>query len=170
MKIAVLSDTHSRTENIQAALRLIKPYEVELLLHCGDIEDAAPISLFPSNTHFVFGNCDYDRAGIKAAINKIGATLHDPFGHLELAGQSIAFLHGDDHGLLCDLEHSGVYDFIFHGHTHIAKEHQTGRTRVINPGALHRAGRFARRRRRHTARAKRPTERRARATVAATGR
>jgi predicted phosphodiesterase len=51
----------------------------------------------------------------------------------------IAFLHGDDSRLLYDLEHSGDYDFVFHGHTHVAAERQTGPTRVVNPGALHRA-------------------------------
>jgi predicted phosphodiesterase len=28
---------------------------------------------------------------------------------------------------------------VFYGHTHQAAEHRTGKTRVINPGALHRA-------------------------------
>ena len=38
-----------------------------------------------------------------------------------------------------DVEHSGAYDFLFYGHTHQPEEHVTGPTRVINPGALHRA-------------------------------
>ena len=42
-------------------------------------------------------------------------------------------------GLLHDLEVSGAFDFLFYGHTHKAEEHRTGPTRVINPGALHRA-------------------------------
>ena len=33
----------------------------------------------------------------------------------------------------------GAFDFLFYGHTHVAEEHRTGPTRVINPGALHRA-------------------------------
>ena len=32
-----------------------------------------------------------------------------------------------------------LVDFLFYGHTHAAEEHRTGPTRVINPGALHRA-------------------------------
>jgi predicted phosphodiesterase len=51
----------------------------------------------------------------------------------------IAFLHGDDHRTMRDVEQSGYYDFLFYGHTHQAEEHRTGPTRVINPGALHRA-------------------------------
>ena|SRR5437868_1579907 len=139
MKIAVVSDTHSNAAAIQTTLRLIEPYNVELILHCGDIEDADTVPLFPSNTHFVFGNCDTDRAGIQAAVDGIGATLHEPFGSLELDGKAIAFLHGDDKRLLRDLEQSDTFDFIFHGHTHQAEQRCGGRTRIINPGALFRA-------------------------------
>lgn len=139
MKIAILSDTHSRTATVQAALKLIAPYNVELIIHCGDIEDDETVALFPGNTHFVFGNCDHDRDGIRRAVQELGATLHEPFGHLELAGKQIAFVHSDDRRLMRDLENADAYDFLFYGHTHEAKEHRTGKTRVINPGALHRA-------------------------------
>jgi len=37
------------------------------------------------------------------------------------------------------LENSGQYDYLFYGHSHVASEHRTGPTRIINPGALHRA-------------------------------
>src|SRR5262245_12412051 len=139
MKIAVVSDTHSRAATVRTALALIASRDVEFILHCGDIEDAETVPLFPSNSHFVFGNCDMDRAGIRDAVQGIGATLHEPFGNLELHGKAIAFLHGDDKRLLRDLEKSGAFDFIFHGHTHQAHEHRSGRTRIINPGALFRA-------------------------------
>src|SRR5262249_55004860 len=110
------------------------------LIHCGDIEDAELIALFRGTpTHFVFGNCDHDRVGLRAAIAAAGATLHEPFGYLELEGRKIAFLHGDDRTLMADVETSGPFDYLFDGHTHKAAEHRTGPTRVINPGALHRA-------------------------------
>src|SRR5262249_42489346 len=118
MKIAVLSDTHSRSATIERALDLIAPHGVEVILHCGDIEDAEVVPLFPRNTHFVYGNCDSDRAAIKTAIGELGATLHEPFGHLELGGQDIAFVHSDDKRLMYDLEHADAFDFLFYGHTH----------------------------------------------------
>ena len=139
MKIAVVSDTHSHTEMIQSVLHLIEPYHVEFILHCGDIEDADAVLLFPSKIHFVLGNCDMDRTDIIAAVNEIGAALHEPFGHLELDDKAIAFLHGHDKRLLRDLEQTNTFDFIFHGHTHQAEDRRSGRTRVINPGALFRA-------------------------------
>lgn len=141
MRIAIISDTHGRTVSVQIALAIIAERGVEAILHCGDICDGATVQLFPVHTHFVFGNCDYDRGDIERAVQEIGATLHGAWGHLELAGCSLAFMHGDDPQLLHDLEHADTFDFLFHGHTHVAKEHRTGKTRIINPGALQRVAR-----------------------------
>lgn len=138
MRIAVISDTHSRTASVEAALAIMAARGVEAILHCGDISDAATVRLFPAHTNFVFGNTDYARDEIAQAIKDIGATLHGAWGHLEFAGASLAFTHGDDSHLLHDLEHANTFDFLFHGHTHVAKEHRTGKTRVINPGAIQR--------------------------------
>src|SRR5438034_2790712 len=111
MRIAIVSDTHSRYATVEAALRLIEAKKVELILHCGDIEDAEAVWLFPGTTHFVFGNCDTERAGLRQAIHGIGATLHEPWGYLELPGGKIAFLHGDDKQVFQDLERSGAFDY-----------------------------------------------------------
>src|SRR5262245_18277270 len=121
MKIAIISDTHSRHELVEKALKELDPFGVELILHCGDIDDAETVWLFPPNTHFVFGNCDkYELTSLRQAMHGIGATCHEYFGHLELDGKKIAFLHGDDQELLGDLEYSGEFDYLFHGHTHVA--------------------------------------------------
>ncbi|MBI3821399.1 MAG: YfcE family phosphodiesterase [Planctomycetes bacterium] len=138
MRIAVISDTHNRAESVQNALAIMAERGVEYIIHCGDICDGDTVRLFPVHTHFVFGNCDYDRDDIESAVAAIGAKLHGDWGQLQLAGQSLAFVHGDDRQMLADLEQAGTFDFLFHGHTHIAKEHRTGKTRVINPGALQR--------------------------------
>jgi hypothetical protein len=139
MRIAVLSDTHSRYATVETALKLVGQHKVDLILHCGDIDDAETVWLFPGNTHFVFGNCDTDKASIRQAVHGIGAELHDLVGELDLPGARVAFLHGDIKPLMDNVEHSGDYDYLFYGHTHQAREHRTGRTRVINPGALQRA-------------------------------
>jgi putative phosphoesterase len=139
MRIAIVSDTHSRYATIEAVVQRLEEYNPELILHCGDIEDAEAVWLFPGKTHFVFGNCDSERASIRQAVYGIGGTLHDPFGDLDLDGARVAFIHSDDRHLFHELEHSGRFDYLFYGHTHVRAEHRTGRTRVINPGALHRA-------------------------------
>jgi putative phosphoesterase len=140
MRIGILSDTHSRYATVETALALVQNRGIQTLLHCGDIEDAETVWLFHGfTTHFVFGNCDTERASLRHAIHGIGGTLHEPFGSLELEGVRIGFLHGDDKRLMRQVEDDGRHDFLFYGHTHQAREQRTGPTRVINPGALHRA-------------------------------
>jgi putative phosphoesterase len=140
MQIGIVSDTHSRYQTVQAALELLRARGVACVLHCGDIADAETVRLFAElPTHFVFGNCDHDREELKEAMAESGAVLHEPFGHLELAGRKLAWLHGDDQRLMRDVERSGYFDYLFYGHSHHAEQHRTGPTLVVNPGALHRA-------------------------------
>jgi uncharacterized protein len=140
MKIGIVSDSHGRQPAVRLALGELRRQGVHTVLHCGDIDDEETVRLFRGFTsHFVFGNCDGDREGLRQAMEEIGATLHENFGNVEFEGVKIAFVHGDHSGLLRDLERSEAFDFLFYGHTHSAEEHRTGPTRVINPGALHRA-------------------------------
>jgi putative phosphoesterase len=139
MRIGIVSDTHSRYATVESVVKLLRRRSVYCVLHCGDIDDADTVWLFEGlTTHFVFGNCDTERASLRQAIFAIGATLHEPFGHLELEGREIAWVHGDDKRLLQDLENS-EFDYLFYGHTHHAEQHRTGPTLVVNPGALQRA-------------------------------
>jgi putative phosphoesterase len=140
MRIGIVSDSHGNSGMVLAALDRLRDRGIQTVIHCGDIDDASTVHLFEDfATHFVFGNCDHDRFGIRRAVAVAGLTLHEPFGRLEVAGKKLAFLHGDDRRLFLELEQSDTYDYLFYGHTHQAAEHQTGKTHVINPGALHRA-------------------------------
>ena len=139
MKIGVISDTHDRLDAIRSALDQFRTAGAELLIHCGDVESPSTVKLFEGwPVHFVLGNCDWNVDGMRYAVAEIGATLHERFGDLTLAGRRIAWTHGHDARLFHDLQNAGEYDFLFYGHSHVEKEHRAGRTRVINPGALHR--------------------------------
>jgi putative phosphoesterase len=140
MKIGIVSDSHGRVDTVLTALSLLLERGAELLIHCGDIDDAPAVRAFAGWTvHFVWGNCDADKPAMLSAMRDIGATLHPSFGHLELEGRRIAWTHGDDGRLFRELEHVDQYDYLFYGHTHVAEQHRTGRTLVVNPGALFRA-------------------------------
>jgi putative phosphoesterase len=140
MKIGIVSDTHSRYQTVETVVAMLRQCGVACVLHCGDIEDADTVWLFQGiPTHFVFGNCDTERASLRQAIHAIGGTLQEPFGNLEFGSYRVAWTHGDDHRLLRDVEASGHFDYLFYGHTHQARQHRTGPTLVVNPGALHRA-------------------------------
>jgi putative phosphoesterase len=140
MRIGIVSDTHSRHRTVERVVQLLTDDGIGLVLHCGDIEDADTVRLFRGFTaHFVFGNCDQDRAELRHAMEETGATLHEPYGDLEIEGKRIAWIHGDNRYLFQDVERSGHYDYLFYGHTHHAERHHKGPTLVVNPGALYRA-------------------------------
>jgi len=141
MRIGILSDTHGEAWTTQQAVRILESLDVELLIHCGDIGPPEMIPLFSSwPCHFVFGNMD-DACTLRDAIDSAGQTCYERFGHMKLAGRSIAFMHGDDHALLWQTIRSGKWDLVCHGHTHVAAESLEGRTLVVNPGAIQRTGR-----------------------------
>ncbi len=148
MRIGIVSDTHDRAETVRAALERLRRAGAGLVLHCGDITTVETVRLFEGlPTHFVFGNWDGDWLGrrrrdtarLRAAIEDVGGTVHEPFGALTLAGRSIGWVHGHDRELLHELETSDLFDFVLYGHTHRAEQHRRGGTLVANPGALFRA-------------------------------
>jgi putative phosphoesterase len=140
MKIAVISDTHGRLPPVQRVNEILAGrQDIAHVLHCGDVDESSLVTHLPRGTHFVWGNCDTDRQGIETAVSQIAGTHHGSWGQLEVAGKQIAFTHSDDRRLFHDLQTSNAFDFLFYGHTHIADDRVVGRTRVINPGALHRA-------------------------------
>ena len=140
MRIGVVSDTHDRQEAVAEAVRLLLEQQVELILHCGDIESPDTVRVFKSvPTHFVFGNWDKDKSRLAAAIKEIGGTHYDSFGFLTLSEKRIAWVHSHERHQLRQLENADYFDYVFYGHTHVREQHRTGRTLVANPGALFRA-------------------------------
>lgn len=140
MRIGVISDTHGHVGNTLAAVRLLESLEIEQVLHCGDIgtpEIPKLLAAWPS--HFVFGNCDYEKGDLREAIAAAGLTCHERFADLQLASRRIAIIHSDDSRLFQQTKSHGHYDLVCYGHTHLAESHLEGRTLVLNPGALYRA-------------------------------
>jgi putative phosphoesterase len=140
MRIAVVSDTHGHVGSTSAAVRLLARQNVEVVIHCGDIGSPAIIPLFsPWPAHFVFGNVDHNEGELARAIREARQTCHGHFGKLELAGSKIAWLHSDDRDRFEETAGSGEWDLVCYGHTHVAEQHRSGRTLVLNPGALFRS-------------------------------
>ncbi|HEX3872485.1 MAG TPA: metallophosphoesterase [Pirellulales bacterium] len=140
LRLGVVSDTHGHMGNTLAAVRMLESLEVDVVLHCGDIGSPAIVPLFTKwPTHFVFGNVDFPEAPLTAAIQCEGLTGHGRFAELELAGQRIAMLHGDDNAKLVAAIAGQQFDLVCHGHTHQVRQERRGRTLVLNPGALYRA-------------------------------
>ncbi len=140
MLLGVVSDTHGHVEFTRQAVRMLQSLDVSEVIHCGDIGSEEIVPLFAAwPTHFVFGNVDMDRRGLRAVIASAGQTCHEAFGSLERDGARIAFLHSDDARLFRQTVHSGDFDLVCYGHTHKALAHHEGKTLVLNPGAVFRA-------------------------------
>lgn len=138
--IGVVSDTHAQVENARAGVRMLESFEIQAVLHCGDIGSPAVMALFEKwPAHFVLGNTDHDPRGLAATVSGPEHRFHGRFGAIELLGKKIALLHGDDYRLLRESIASGQYDVVCSGHTHIPHCETVGSTLVLNPGALYRA-------------------------------
>jgi putative phosphoesterase len=137
MKIGILSDTHNHVENTRRALAIFRAAQPEHIIHCGDFTTSKVMELLVGwSVSFVFGNMDRDRADLKAATRHYFCTTIGEHLTLELGGRRIAVCHGDDLGQLDEFIHSGIYNYVLHGHTHRRRDEWIGQTRVINPGAL----------------------------------
>lgn len=140
MKIGLLSDTHGDAARTIRAASLLKSHGVEAVIHCGDIgsqrvltELAGAFEPPKIPVYAVDGNVDcedYTGAGIE---------LCGEFADLTLGGKRIAIAHGHDALRLHQAIASGNFDYVFTGHTHAREDRHEGRTRIINPGAVHRA-------------------------------
>jgi uncharacterized protein len=141
MLLALLSDTHDNVRATQAALALLQPLHPAAYLHAGDLVDPAMLAHFAGLApfHFVFGNNEYDHAALRALASSLNLHCHGDLADLTFAGKRLAMLHGDDDALFSRLVRSGDYAYIIHGHTHARHDARVGPTRIISPGALHRA-------------------------------
>ncbi|MDD5110162.1 MAG: YfcE family phosphodiesterase [Patescibacteria group bacterium] len=139
MIIAVIADSHDNEANIHLALHYLASLPVDAMIHCGDICTPETLKLlareFPKPIHVVYGNVDYDRAGLDKMLSRY-PDLHGygDSGALELGGINVAFNHFPKEAK--QLAATGKYGFVFYGHTHKPWEEKIGTTTLLNPGTL----------------------------------
>jgi putative phosphoesterase len=140
MLIGILSDTHDRLEAATAGIAALRARGAERFIHCGDVGGERILDLLAGiGATFVWGNTDYRQAELTKYAADLGIDCRGHFGELEIDGKKIAVTHGHDEKLIGRLVIGEQYDYLLHGHTHIKRDERVGRTRIINPGALHRA-------------------------------
>jgi uncharacterized protein len=139
--IGILSDTHDRADAAAAGIRALRAAGAEFLIHCGDVGGERILDLLAGiPCTFVWGNCDFDRASLADYAQNLGIDCAGEAARLKMSGKRIAVTHGDNPKLLRQIaEADPGYDYLFVGHTHLAGEQRSGKLRIINPGALHRA-------------------------------
>jgi putative phosphoesterase len=143
MRIGILSDTHDKLGRALTAVERLVAEGAEVLIHCGDLcEPEIVYALERLPSYFVFGNNEWDLAGLRRAARDTGSTCLEWGGTIELAKKRIAVTHGHLDKELRRLMQTNP-DYLLTGHSHIQHDYREGPTRRINPGALHRAAEFS---------------------------
>lgn len=140
MRLGIISDTHDQLARTNQAIRKLHALGIDALAHCGDLTSPELVHACAGVTpvYFVFGNNDYDEAGLRRAIELIGGVCLEHAGTFELGGKTFAVTHGDSVRRIESLLKSAP-DYLLFGHWHVTTDRREGATRFINPGALHRA-------------------------------
>lgn len=136
--LGILSDSHRRRERTAEAIAMLRAGGATILLHLGDLEDPAILEeLVGGEAHVVPGNMD-DPHEIASAARSLGLRCPGDSGEIVVSERRVAFTHGHRASEIARLLASEPA-YLLHGHTHVARDERIGSTRIVNPGALHRA-------------------------------
>src|SRR3989344_2486472 len=137
--IGIISDTHENEEAIKKAVEVFKSRNVEFVVHCGDIISPPMLEYFKElKMRFVYGNNDGERNGLNNKAKELGFEEIKDEKEFEYKGKKFYVYHGTKLNILEAAIKSNKYDYVLTGHTHIKRDKKTGKTRIINPGALFR--------------------------------
>jgi putative phosphoesterase len=144
MKICIVSDSHDRSEPLEAAIKEAKTCGAQVVIHCGDLigvntlRDSLKLGL---PIHAVHGNNIGDVAALYRMMTKTNGqfTYHGQEATIELCGRKIFATHMPHHGYAFAC--TGDYDLVCHGHSHTAHvDSQTNikcsNTWLVNPGSV----------------------------------
>lgn len=129
MKVLIVSDTHRHEDNLIKALE--KEKNLDLLIHCGDVEGAEyEIENYAGcQTLFVAGNNDY--------FSRLSRELETQIGEFR-----VWVTHGHSYYVNANPEYikkearARKMDIVMFGHTHRPVIEQSKGLIVINPGSL----------------------------------
>lgn len=143
-RLGILSDTHGDATRARRAIELLRARGAGRIIHLGDIGSESVLDhLAGLESTIVFGNCD-DARSLWRYAKFLGIEVVHPAAIIDVKSVRGAIRIGITHGHLLDeidqLFRAEV-DILLHGHTHVARDDMVGLTRVMNPGALHRADR-----------------------------
>ena len=142
MLVGILSDSHGRHLAVRQAMALFDKLGVSHVIHCGDVGSPEVFDeMIGRPCTFVWGNMDFPHDGLLTYAQSLGLPIPQEVPvRLDLDGKRFAIFHGHEPGFNAAIQRLDV-DYILHGHTHVACDEKYNGSRVINPGALHRAAR-----------------------------
>ncbi len=141
-RIAVISDSHDRLENIRRFVETARREGVEAVIHAGDIISPFALrELRGLRVYAVYGNNDGEKLLLSRVAAEMGFVISEPPLFLSLGGREIAVVHGastpaDTARLAEALARSGMFHVVVYGHTHQLDVRKVRETLVVNPGTL----------------------------------
>jgi len=146
--LGLLSDSHADEAETRRAVELLCARGADTLLHLGDLCSPEVIERLAGAhrdgnaipARLVFGNMDLDEAALARHADRLGVACDHPIGVYEMDGALLVAHHGHHPGVEAAAIEAGAAYYL-HGHTHRLRDERAGQTRLINPGALHRASR-----------------------------
>ena len=132
--VGVMSDSHDNVTMVRKAVAVFKDAGCDLVFHAGDVVApfaARELAGLGCPVKAVFGNCDGEKQGLEAALEKFGEIKEAPLivGH---GGRQVFLVHY--HFSVAAYAASGKYDVIVFGHTHKPAVQKEGNTLLLNPG------------------------------------
>ena len=138
--IGIVSDTHENEAAMKQAAEMFKSRKVDFAVHCGDIVSPPVLENFNGlKMKLVFGNNDGEREGLISKCTELGFEEIKDELEFEFKGKKFYVYHGTSAKKLDVAIKSNKYDYVLTGHTHLKRDDNFNKTRVINPGALFRA-------------------------------
>ncbi len=134
MKIAIASDLHDNTQQLEWFLKECQKREITHCYFLGDlIRPTLAKKLFEQlQTHYIFGNNDGDKVRILKFQTTNTTIANDCFD--EITDQHVFLTH---YPLLArNAAESGRYKAVFYGHDHQKHEEHIGDCLLVNPGEL----------------------------------
>lgn len=137
MKVAVFSDLHDNTPNLNLFLSWVKNNQVNSLIFCGDLANVATLKYLAENftdkIYMVGGNADsFYLSDTKKFKNIVYAEDKLEF---KIDNQKIIIVHKPT-DLKKYLAEDNSFDFAFHGHTHRPWLTKQDGLIIANPGTL----------------------------------
>ncbi|MEX0933250.1 MAG: metallophosphoesterase [Candidatus Paceibacterota bacterium] len=138
MKLALLSDSHNNTHNLEKAVAEANKRSCDVLIHSGDLMEPSYIDLlreFKGNVIFVFGNNDNEKEEIRERSKGSNVLVAGDFYDGVIDGQRVYVTHYPESAKIAFL--SGSYDVVVFGHTHQKMTEALGEKILINPGEIY---------------------------------
>jgi len=127
MKIAIISDSHTKVALTNEAIEFLKEQDAQYLIHAGDLVTEDNLKLLKKSKLpyvCVFGNNDYNLLEVASDYN-----IHKEPYNFKIKDTSFTLMH-------MPYYMNSSSDVVLFGHTHIFEHEYKNKTLFLNPGEI----------------------------------